>query len=397
MPREVVSPSPALGTALRRQRERLGLSLRDVSFQTGRAGEVLPPSTLARIEQGKTEPGVRRLFQLLALYELPAQYASDLVQLEDQAGLAPTLATGESAVKQAIAAWKLGDIRAGLGLLFTLHDVSSSPAETLEHQKLALTFAIAARDLGKYRLARQVLEDLMSGPLDDSLVVPCLITSATVWRGLGAPIPAMAFVREAEARLPSKGAAQERAWVHHQRAKLMADAGQWNGVLTSVGLAKRAYRAAGDKYNGLRLDVLEMRRREACDGVDAALKFAASIQRQAEKLHAAHVALQVRLEIGRLLIAAKRPDDSIVVIEEVLSKAIALADQSTQFFAHFHLWKACELTGQLERAAVELNGACFRMRYVDEACPELSEIRNIVKANGGVHERKRTKRRRTST
>jgi transcriptional regulator with XRE-family HTH domain len=383
--------------ALRRQRERLGLSLRDVSFQTGRAGELLPPSTLARIEQGKTEPGARRLFQLLALYELPAQYASDLVQLEDQAGPAPTLEKGETAVKKAIEAWKLGDFRAGLGLLLTLHDESASPAETLEHQKLALTFAIAARDLGKYRLARQILEDLMSGPLDETLVVPCLITSATVWRGLSAAIPAMAFVREAEARLGVKGAAQERAWVHHQKAKLMADAGKWDDVVTSIGLAKRAYRAAGDKYNRLRLDVLEMRRREACEGVDAALEFAASIQRHAEQLKAAHVALQVRLEIGRLLIAAKRPMDGIVVIEEVLSKAIALADQSTQFFAHFHLWKACELTGQLERSAVELNGACFRMRYVDEACPELREIRNIVKANGGVHERKRTKRRRTST
>ncbi len=76
----VVQPPPGLGELLRLTRRKLGLTLREVCRRLAERGEQVPPSTLSRIEQGKLEPNVRRLFLLLELYDVPAFVASELVK-----------------------------------------------------------------------------------------------------------------------------------------------------------------------------------------------------------------------------------------------------------------------------------------------------------------------------
>lgn len=76
----VVQPPPGLGELLRLTRRKLGLTLREVCKRLAERGEQLPPSTLSRIEQGKLDPSVRRLFLLLELYDVPAFVASELVK-----------------------------------------------------------------------------------------------------------------------------------------------------------------------------------------------------------------------------------------------------------------------------------------------------------------------------
>ncbi len=66
-----VRTSPSVSRLLRRKREELGLSLRAVEQKLAEQGERFPASTLSRIEQGKLDPGVRRLHQLLRLYKIP--------------------------------------------------------------------------------------------------------------------------------------------------------------------------------------------------------------------------------------------------------------------------------------------------------------------------------------
>src|SRR5262249_8414776 len=50
--------SVSVGQLLRKKRHQFDLSLRDVSLRLAEAGGAIPVSTLARIEQGKLDPGV---------------------------------------------------------------------------------------------------------------------------------------------------------------------------------------------------------------------------------------------------------------------------------------------------------------------------------------------------
>lgn len=70
--RKALKVSQAVADMLRVKREYLGLSLRDVERITAEAGERIPFPSLARIEQGVTDPGVTRLHILLVLYDVPA-------------------------------------------------------------------------------------------------------------------------------------------------------------------------------------------------------------------------------------------------------------------------------------------------------------------------------------
>ena len=89
MPSKPLEASPAMARLLRERRRELGLTLRDVQKLTQEGGKPIPHSTLARIESGRLDPGVRRLQQLLRLYRLPAQAAGDLLDLEAMAGAVP--------------------------------------------------------------------------------------------------------------------------------------------------------------------------------------------------------------------------------------------------------------------------------------------------------------------
>ena len=56
------------GAILRRRRQRLGWSLRQVEARAAELGVRLPTPVLARIEQGTVDPSVRRLFTLMYVF-----------------------------------------------------------------------------------------------------------------------------------------------------------------------------------------------------------------------------------------------------------------------------------------------------------------------------------------
>ena len=84
-----LSPSPAVAQLLRERRGELGLSLRDVQRRTESLGSPIPFTTLAKVEQGKVDPGVKRLHLLLKIYDLPVGLAADLLDLEEFSEEAP--------------------------------------------------------------------------------------------------------------------------------------------------------------------------------------------------------------------------------------------------------------------------------------------------------------------
>jgi transcriptional regulator with XRE-family HTH domain len=75
-----LKPSVAVGRLLRQRRKEMKLTLREVSERMADRGDRIPTSTLVRIEQGKLDPGVRRLHLLLRLYDLPPHLIADLVE-----------------------------------------------------------------------------------------------------------------------------------------------------------------------------------------------------------------------------------------------------------------------------------------------------------------------------
>ena len=96
MPRAAISSSPSIAGLLRDRRKELGLSLRDVELRTQEMGQVIPFTTLSKVEQGTVDPGVRRLHQLLRLYDLSPHLTHDLLDLEGFAAEFPEGASGRS-------------------------------------------------------------------------------------------------------------------------------------------------------------------------------------------------------------------------------------------------------------------------------------------------------------
>ena len=66
-----MKPAVSVGRLLRRKRKDLRLTLREVSERMAERGDRIHVSTLVRVEQGKLDPGVRRLHLLLRLYDVP--------------------------------------------------------------------------------------------------------------------------------------------------------------------------------------------------------------------------------------------------------------------------------------------------------------------------------------
>ena len=110
MPAKAIALSPSVGGLLRERRQRLGYTLRDVERLTSARGGLIPFSTLARIEQGRLDPGLKRLHALLQLYGLPIQAAGDLLDLEAIA--ASVTVKGDFAALRARGArsWRAGDL-----------------------------------------------------------------------------------------------------------------------------------------------------------------------------------------------------------------------------------------------------------------------------------------------
>lgn len=374
MPRSAVDTSMAIARLLRNRREKLGLTLRDVEQQTSGAGRLIPFSTLAKIEQGKLDPGIKRLHLLLKLYNLPIQMAGDLLDLEELADVRPKGRNLESLYKEGLEAWRKGETRKGLAYLFTLRELvpDDEASRHLRHKALH-AFAVLVSSLGKYRLALRIVEDLLVEDLDQDLRVQVMLQAARVWNAIGSPDAALAFLGRAESYTPPEDHTI-RAWIHHGRAGAYDSLGIVAEARVEVDRAIEEYRKAEDLYGEIRAYGMLVRVLRSARDYSGALKAAETGTRLAEERGHARTRILRMIDKGQVLLDLEETEAGIEALNESLAAAISGGEHGAQFYCHYYLWKARTATGDEERAALDLRSACYYVRYVDESTKETIEI-----------------------
>lgn len=313
-----VTTSKSVGRLLRRRREALGLSLRRVSRDSAARGETIPASTLSRIEHGRLDPGVRRLTTLLRLYDLDPAHIADLAELESMA-VEPPQGDVETIAARALSWLHAGNLHQALAHVFALREYAADDPEQREvRQRASLNLAILARSLGKDRLARKLVDDLLCEPLPERLLTSALIVSASLWTGAGGSEVALALIARAATRV-GPGDPLQRARVRHQEAKILLHAGKAEEASAALDAAMADYRAADHTHDEMAGRILRIAILEATgiggDPIPWARETIAACERAGHPRLAAHA----RIELGRLLQAAGRSDEA----EDELRRAVA--------------------------------------------------------------------------
>ena len=373
-----VKPSIAVSKLLRERRAEHKLTLRAVSDRLAERGERIPVSTLARIEQGKLDPGVRRLHMLLELYRVPPHLVADLVELELIAEVPPVEGDLETLYANGVAAWKRGDFPTGLACFFAIRkQVPADEESKLVRQRATLGFSIAARNLGKFRLAKQMVDDLLCEPPSDSLLINVLVEASSLWRGLGSFETALALVRQAATHL-DPGNSPESAWIRHQEARLLLEDGKLADAERLLDAAIEHYRTQSDPYGeakalNLRTGLL----RKSGDPV-AALATAGKALQLAEEHQMESVRLGAQLEMGQLQVETGKVEEGLRMLSEGLGEAVRLGNRRGEFLAHYYLWKTHEKLDDTDRARFELQAARYFVRFIDDHSPEADEVRRLL-------------------
>ena len=388
MPRLALRPSSAMADLLRRRRIQLGLTLREVQEQTGQTGKAIPFTTLAKVEQGRVDPGVMRLHQLLRLYNVPVQMAAELLDLEQWSDEHVRQLDPEVLQTEGLNHWKKGDLKKALGYLYSVREsASENPKARVERQKTLLSFAVAAGALGKYHLSRQIADDLLVEPPDPSMLVPILLQLGVCWLRLGSQEAALAFLERAERHVRPKDL-QHRAWILHQKAATLVATDELQEADGELTKAIQSYRKAGDPQGenramGVRIKLLRKQGRHA-----EAVKAAAAARAHADTHGFDRLSVLRRLDEGRAHVDLGEPATGIPMLREALASAISEKDAMGEFRAHHALWKAYLAAGDRERAELELKAALYFVRFVDESTEEVAEIRAVQAAPTGRRARR---------
>jgi tetratricopeptide (TPR) repeat protein len=376
MGKVAVRPSARVADFLRTRRRHLGLSLRDVEERTRRQGQVIPFSTLARLEKGEFDPGLRRLHALFRLYDVGFEVAGELLDMEEFAGEWPAETAPEKLYEDGLNHWKAGNIRQGLAHLLALRaHPPKNTASTEERQKWLLTLAVIIGSLGRYRLSRQIVDELILAPPHPNLVVRVFVQAAVCWHWLGSNEAALGFLTRAEAHV-GRDDHKERAWVFHERASTLASLGQFDEANGALEQALAEYRTAGNDYGESR--ALAVRVRLASDRGDwrAALEAATAAHEHARLHDFGRLRTMRTIDIGRAHVALGDRHEGVTALNLALSAAITTDDHVCRFYAHYYLWQAHLDRDDLERAEIELKNARYYVRFVDDQSPETVEIRD---------------------
>lgn len=378
MGRQAVQPSGALARVLRERRLELGWTLRDVESRTKSLGRPIPFTTLAKIEQGRVDPGLRRLHVLLRLYDLPAGLSEDVLDLEEFAGPVPDDADPATSYARAIDVWRSGDLRLGFAHLASIRALTPTDAAgRLEHQKALISVAIAIGALGRFRLSKQIVDEILLDRPEREILVSALVQAAICWHWLGSCEVALGFLARAEANvLPSD--LRQRAWIAHERGSTMASMGRTGDAESFVAEAIRLYRAAGDAYGeSIALGVRVRLGFEAGDPAGA-LAAAREAREFAERHEFGRLLVLRGLDEGRALVDLGEREAGLAALHDALAKSIQSQDHVAQFYAHHRLWKAYVRLGDAGRSEVELGAARYFVRFLDAAVPEALEIRGLT-------------------
>jgi tetratricopeptide (TPR) repeat protein len=372
----------------------LGLTLRDVSEKLEERGERFPPSTLVRVEQGMLDPGVRRLHMLLELYDIPPHLVADLIELEELAVEEPKDKDLGTLFEEGLAFLKQGNIAQALAHLFAIRQhVPSDKDSRVLRQHATLAFAQAARDMGKFRLARQLVEDLLCEPPDRSLLVRVLVLEATLWTVLGSSDMALAVILRAES-LAGQEDPRQRAWIRHQEAKLRVQFGELAAAEDAIAEARKLYRKTKDVNGEAKILLIELQAAEARGDLTGALRIARKVVDLSKRGGHELPLASGRLELGRLLVQTGSPEEGLEILGQALEQGVALENKYLEFHAHYYLWKAYAATGQTDRSRFELHSASYFLGFIDENSPEAKEIRENLETVQGSQARRRRRRRR---
>ncbi len=379
MPAKAIALSTSVGDLLRHRRKRLGYTLREVERLTSAQGDLIPFSTLARIEQGRLDPGLKRLHALLDLYGLPIQAAGDLLDMESVAGTVAVDGDFASLRDKGTKAWQDGDLRTAMACYLAMRHRANEqdPNRAVRHESI-LSFAVLAAKLGKYHIARQMLDDVLLDRPERPMLFRLLIQAASNWQALGSPEVALALVGGAET-LVEPTDRRGRGWVLHLRASIQIDLGRFDGAYASLVEAARVFQKARRPYDRA-LALVAIARLEVERGAATAAIRAA---RRAAKLAAfkrfTRVEALARIQEARALLKDQKAKPALTVLNGVLSRPVAASDNVICFYCHFYLSKAYADVGDPLRSHVEFEQARYFVRFVDQADKEASEMRGRLK------------------
>lgn len=375
MPATAIVLSRSVGELLRGGRQRLGYTLREVERLTSAQGNLIPFSTLARIEQGRLDPGLKRLHALLRLYGLPIQAAGDLLDMEEIAGTVDVQGDFETLRDRGTRAWQDGDLPTAMACYLAMrHRADEQEPDRARRHESILSFAVMAAKLGKYHIARQMLDDLLLEKPERPMLFRVLIQAASTWQHLGSPQLALALVEGAAVQMESNDL-RGRGWVLQLRASIQIDLRAFDQAQTNLAEAARMFQKANRPYDrALALVAIaraEVERGDATSAIRAARRAAEfSSGHGFERVHAL-----ASLQEARALLLSDRAQQALAVLTQVLAATVASSDNVIRFYAHFYLSKAFAGTGDSARAQAELEQAKYFVRFVDQASGEASEVK----------------------
>jgi len=382
MPYRPLRPSPYFARLVREQRQALGLTTAQVAEQTSRLGERIPAPTLSKIERGTQEPGLRRAFALLRLYQLPPEVLPDLLELEELAAEQPTETDPQVLLEQGVEHWKRGEIGPALAHLFAVRRLAPATAEgQLVRQKALLAFAIGASNLGRTKLSHRVIEELALEPPEPSLAFSVLYHAAVNWVEMGSVAMAMA-VLEYAGHHPDAQQPRHRALLLHEKARVLLVVGQIAEAERSIEAALHEYGGTSDAWNRLKAQSLHARIFLETGRSEGALELARASGDEARALGYPELVARHQLNGGRALLALGRAQEAVAELEQCLAHALLLRNQDLRFYAHYWLWKVWSELGQSARARIELEGARFFSGEVGEATREVGEIAALHEGRG---------------
>lgn len=275
-------------------------------------------------------------------------------------------------------AWKAGDIAEAIAHVLAVRAREPRSARDDEvRQRALLTFATYARNLGKLRLARRLLEDLLCQSLGRDLLVDVLVLAASVWRGLGALEGGLALVERAAKRVDPADLARV-ARVRHQTAKLLLEARAPAAARSHLEQALALYRAARDPYNEVRAGLLRTEILEALRRPRAALASGREVLAAADRHGFGRLKVFGHLELGRLLLLRGDHEPALLELQRGLGSARLLADRGAQIHAHARLSAVYAALGERRAAALHrrrLAGLCGdRAELPDEVTALLRQV-----------------------
>ena len=378
MGRLAIHPSAALAKLMKERRLEMGLSLREVQRETEEAGVPIPFSTLSKVEQGKVDPGIKRLQVLLRLYRVPVQLAADLLEIEDFAADLPSKSVPIAQLQEdGVEHWRAGRLHEGMACLLALRQRQPTESTSREERHRALlSFSIAAKSLGKIRLAHQIVENLLLEPPEAELLINVLVQGATCWHALGSTEAALGFLLRAESHLGPRDHKQ-RAWVFQGRALVFFSIDQFDETETALDIAVAAYEEAGDHYGVCQTIGTRIQLAFARSDYSEALALSVKGRDLAAQHGFGRLRILRRIDEGRARFWGGEKEAGIQMLQKALGEAVAENDHILAFHGHHALWKAYDAQGNRHRADLELSSAEYYARFVDEHSPEMVEVRAV--------------------